>query len=395
MSIIPLHYTNRYTRIETPQDDRALGDILVRSFHQLSDYWPAYRDRVGRHNFRLIKQNDTVLGGCAVYNMGQWFGGRRLPLRGVAAVGVAPEYRGRGVALQLLHHVVRECAADGVPLSALYPAVPQLYQKVGYERAGLHCRWQLPLKAIAPGSRSLPVYRVDRDRSEPFETVYRQFARDRNGYLDRPAALWQNILGAEDDPVVADCIGDRDDPQGYIIYTVDRRDGQTLLDVRDWAATTPEAVRRLWTFAADHRAQIGAMSWWGTGVEPWLSLVDDRSATIATQKIWDLRIVNAATALSDRPYPPVTTELHFHIRDDLLAANNGKIILVVTNGTGETISGGRGELQLNIRGLASLYTGLISARSLQHIGFLKGSDRAIATADLLFCGPVPGMPDFF
>src|SRR5690348_10269456 len=42
--------------------------------------------------------------------MGQFFGGRSVPMLGIAGVGVAPEVRGRGVAKFMMQEAVREGA---------------------------------------------------------------------------------------------------------------------------------------------------------------------------------------------------------------------------------------------------------------------------------------------
>src|SRR5262245_23351235 len=54
--------------------------------------------------------------------MGQWFGGERLSLLGIAGVAVAPEARGQGVAFGLVQATLRAARERGVALSMLYPS---------------------------------------------------------------------------------------------------------------------------------------------------------------------------------------------------------------------------------------------------------------------------------
>lgn len=49
--------------------------------------------------------------------MAQWWGGERVPMTGIAAVGIAPEYRGTGAAIALMQHTVKELHAKGYPLA--------------------------------------------------------------------------------------------------------------------------------------------------------------------------------------------------------------------------------------------------------------------------------------
>ena len=111
---------------------------------------------------------------------------------------------------------------------------------------------------------------------------------------------------------------------------------------------------------------------------------------------WMLRVINVSTALEKRGYSPgIQAELHLEIRDDLLAENNGRFILSVANGRGEVTSGGKGEMKLDIRGLAPLYTGLFTPQQLQLAGQLDATETAMSAATQIFAGASPWMADFF
>lgn len=88
-------------------------------------------------------------------------------------------------------------------------------------------------------------------------------------------------------------------------------------------------------------------------------------------------------------------ELHLDIKDELLSENNGQFVLTVSQGRGEVKRGGKGELQLNIRGLAPLYTGLFTPDRLQLAGQLQASETALAIATKLFTSSEPWMSDRF
>jgi predicted acetyltransferase len=109
-----------------------------------------------------------------------------------------------------------------------------------------------------------------------------------------------------------------------------------------------------------------------------------------------LRVVDVVKALEKRGYPTkIQTELHLKVEDDLIAENNGKFILSVANGRGEVTKGGKGELQLDIRGLAPLYTSLFTPQQLQIAGKLQGTETSLDTATQLFAGSSPWMADYF
>ena len=87
--------------------------------------------------------------------------------------------------------------------------------------------------------------------------------------------------------------------------------------------------------------------------------------------------------------------MHLEITDDLIAENNGKYVLSIAKRCGKIIKGGKGELKLDIRGLASLFTGLFSPQQLEVAGKIDGTEQAISTATQIFAGTSPWMMDFF
>ena len=109
-----------------------------------------------------------------------------------------------------------------------------------------------------------------------------------------------------------------------------------------------------------------------------------------------LRVIDVVKALEKRGYPAsIQTELHLEVEDDLIAENNGKFILSVTNGRGEVTKGGKGELKLDIKGLAPLYTGLFTPQQLQISGKLQATETSLDIATQIFAGSSPWMIDYF
>src|SRR2546426_9159996 len=111
----------------------ALLDILAPTFNFSRENAARYTKIVGRKNYRVVRRGSMVLGGCALLPMGQFFGGRSVPMMGVGAVGVAPEHRGQRAASTLMRAALKDMHARGYPLSALYPATLPLYRSAGYE----------------------------------------------------------------------------------------------------------------------------------------------------------------------------------------------------------------------------------------------------------------------
>ncbi len=138
------------------------------------------------------------------------------------------------------------------------------------------------------------------------------------------------------------------------------------------------------------------MRWRSSPVDPLTLLLPEQTAKIRSLERWMLRIIDVPNALEKRGYPlGVETELHLQVEDELLPENNGKFVLKVSNGRGEVAKGGKGEFQLDVRGLAPLYTGLFAPHQLQLAGKLEATETALSVATSLFVGSQPWLPDFF
>lgn len=389
-----MHNTEVST-VSVQEDIRQLGEILRQCFSMPASYWPVYAERLGAENLRVVRRAGQIAGGLGIYRMGQWFGGKSLPMAGLAAVGVAPEHRGTGVAATLLAQTLEELHGEGIPLSGLYASTQNLYRKVGYEQAGHLCRFSVPASSLIPGEHGLSMEPVNPARHEVFHLLYTERARATNGNLDRNRAVWERLVLPKDtDDVRAYLLGPTDQPEGYLIYS--QQTTGSILRVWDLTALTPAAMHRIWTFFADHRSLVDEVVWPGPVCEPFLTILPEQTYRIVHLERWMLRIVDVPGALSRRGYPVgVEAELHLEVRDDLLAANRGRFVLKVSEGQSEVIAGGRGEMQLSVRGLVPLYTGLQTPYQLQSTGHLDATPAALASAARLFSGPEPWMSDHF
>lgn len=86
-----------YSTLAHPQDIQQLEHILEQCFISALGGEEAYINMIGVENFRIIRRLEQVAGGLATLDMGQWWGGQRVPMTGIAVVGIAPEYRGSGL----------------------------------------------------------------------------------------------------------------------------------------------------------------------------------------------------------------------------------------------------------------------------------------------------------
>ncbi|MEH1769649.1 GNAT family N-acetyltransferase [Nostoc sp.] len=386
-----------YSTLADSQDIQHLGHIFEQCFISALGGEEAYINLIGVENFRIIRESEQLIGGLATLDMGQWWGGLRVPMTGIAVVGIAPEYRGSGAAIALMEQTLKELYARGIPLSALYPAVQGLYRKVGYEQGGSWCNWEVPTKSIQLREQPLTLQPIFPLNHQVFHQLYQQQARLTHGYLDRHPAIWERLIQPDDkETFYAYFIGTKEKPQGYILFSQHSTEDSTILRVKDWVILTVAAAQSFWSFLASHRSQIEQVRWRSSVSDSLTLLLPEQTAKLKQTMRWLLRVVDVVKALEMRGYPSgIQAELHLDIQDNLLDANNDKFILSVANGRGEVTKGGKGELQLDIRELAPLYTSLFTPYHLQIAGKLHGTETAISAATQIFAGASPWVADFF
>lgn len=380
-----------------PEESHQLGALTAQAFRFPSDRWSLFLARLGGHQAaRVVRDGRRVVGGLSLYRMGQYFGGRSVPMWGVAAVAVDPTDRGRGVGRTLMHAIVREMADQGVALSALYPATVSLYRGAGYEYAGNRFRWTLDLDRIRLADRPLEVRSIDVD-DPAIRRVYAERAAVGAGNLDRHEAVWQRIVDASDAPLYAYGAYRGDALEGYVLYRHEgRSDPHYDVTVRDFVAVGGDAARTLWSLLRDSWTMGRELSWHGPATDPLVAHLPHNVWRLDSQLRWMLRICSVPLALQARGWPrALETELHLRVDDPLVPQNAGDWLVQIADGKAQVRSGGRGALRLGIQGLATLYSGLHDARTLRAAGWLDGEDAQIERAALAFAGPEPWIPDMF
>jgi predicted acetyltransferase len=395
---MPVYQTYRYSPPASAGEAAVGAAIMAQSFVATVEQEQTYVDSLGHDNLRLVRQEDTILGGLVFLPMGQWFGGRRVAMTGVGSVAITPQGRGQGAARFLMGSAVQEMAQAGVAISTLYPAVQQLYQQAGYGLGGTYCLWDIATAQIPEQRSTLDLYPLALDPNQLLEADRQQpWGQTYTGGLDRHPFLWQRLINPGDGEVFAYGLGSNQSPQGYVIYRQSRdRQGQTTLTIQAWAAACQTAIASLWHFFAQHRSQIDRIEWTGGVVDPLAMALPEQRASLRSNTQWMTRIVTVEAALAQRGYPHgLGAELHLEIQDPLVATNQGRFVLTVQDGRGQVSPGGRGDLVVPIDTLATLFTGLRSAQTLRALGLLDGTPEAATLATALFAGDSPWMADFF
>jgi predicted acetyltransferase len=380
-----------------------LTPILAHSFGFPATDTPGWFDRAGHDNVLAFGDGAQVAGGLLLVPMGQWFGGRSVPLHGVAGVGVTPERRGSGVATRMMAAALRTMRDRGAALSTLYPATVPLYQRVGYERAG-H-RYELTirpqeLERSAAGSQGFRVERIASHEHDGLRAQQRLFASRTHGGLDRGRYIWERCFRPWRQETAAFVLREGEAVAGHLVL-VHRMDdqGKNSVRVTDASARDGRAARAVFGTLAGYRSLVGQVTWSMALPGVFLPQLAERHYEVAVTDTWMLRLLDVAKALEARGYPrSLTATLDLALSGDgVFPENEGGYRLRVEAGRAHVERGeAAGEsLRLSVRALASLYSGLLSASELVRLGWAEGSEQAISTADEVFAGPTPCMAEMF
>src|SRR5579871_2113160 len=81
-----------------PEEALALGTMLSQALHFNMNEEGVRRwiERVGHEELRVVRRHGHMAAGLGIIEMGQWFGGAKVPVVGLSPVGTAAEHRGVG-----------------------------------------------------------------------------------------------------------------------------------------------------------------------------------------------------------------------------------------------------------------------------------------------------------
>ena len=392
--------------LRNARDLNALLDILSPTFNFARELGERYTRIVGRKNYRVARQGSAIVGGCALLPFGQYFGGRRVSMMGVGAVGVAPEHRGRKVASTLMQSILREMHRRGFALSALYPATLPLYRSVGYEQAGTRFEIRIPAKTLnfkgLDRGDNLDVRRITLKDEPAIRKCYAEKAQRNPGNLDRSDFIWHRIHAPRGQKTMGFMVINPRTRQveGYTIYyQKDVPEAPYSLMLTDVVSLTPAAGRRILSFFADHRSMTHEIVFQGSPDDAILKVLPERNFVARLLDHWMLRIVDVPKALTQRGYSPcVRGEVHLEIRDELIKSNDGRFAVTVDGGKARVRRGGEGRVRISIAALAPLYSGHQSPEQLQACGDIetgKSAREDLDTLAAMFAGPMPWLPDMF
>ena len=392
-----------------PRDDDELRAYLAIGFQSLvgtpmpsdQDWLASWKQRTLPYSrARVARRDGVVAAGLIDLDFGQFFGGRSVPMAGVSFVATAPEHRDRKVAGAMMRAYVRELYdRGGGPISTLYPATQPLYRGAGFETAGWFVRQRISTSAIRERAGALRARRMATSDIDAVHSLYRARAKTSNGMLDRSPWSWARIFdpvrGGPAHAYVVEC---ETGIEGYVSFVQKPLDGPIgyVIDVLDVQASTERGHRALLALLGGHRSLVPHVVFRAAPNDPFVALLDEQPPPPDQRIDWMVRIVDLPRAISARGWPgSVKVEFDLEVVDELISENAGRWRVEVAAGEARASRGGEGTIRMDVRALASLYTGYLAPHELHRIGKLRADDASLAVLAEVFAGSAPWLCEMF
>ncbi|WP_338771705.1 GNAT family N-acetyltransferase [Nocardia vulneris] len=300
---------------------------------------------------------------------------------GIAAVGVAPTHRRRGILRAMYTEQHRRTEAAGLALTLFTASEGSIYGRFGYgpavrENAVSIDRRFAEFRPTTPDPGGVLLAEAAAV-TEHVEAVYDRWRRFTPGVQVRPAASWAMLFA---DPEAVRDGGSElfafTHPDGYALYRNHFTESERTVDVLELRAVTAEAHAALWRalLGLDLAQRVKAVLGDNDPL-PYL-LTDPRlvRTTAREDGLW-LRLMDIPAALTARTYQR-DLELVLAVQDPFRDAG-GTFVLRVRNGVAECAPTTRApQLELGIDVLASMYLGAYPARVFAAANRLQAKDPA-------------------
>ena len=326
---------------------------------------------------------------------GQWWGGRSVPMGGVAGVAVHPDARGSGVAGRLLRTLADAMQERGQGISALFPTTVGLYRRLGWEVSGTLDETVLTTRALAdagaaPGAPKVTVRSADPDEAATVHELYSRWAAGGSGALTREGRGFPDGRGvAFESDVVAVATAQDGTALGYVSYDRGRGyDERAELVLWELVAHEPAAACALLESVGRWHPVAPSTRWHGPTAELARLLPTLVPAPVRSRP-WMLRVVDPELAVSARGW---ATDLDLRLRVSDPERGDRTWHLRVRDGQGHLEPATGDAPTLHTRGLALLFAGAADTSAVRRLGLLDGP---LPGLDAAVAGPVPALLDYF
>jgi predicted acetyltransferase len=386
---------NLRTRDLTTDDLDSAFDVRSRSFGPLDpsmrDWWnEVQHESINAHRAIGVFDDERLLAHARIRSYQQFWGGRPMPMGGIAGVVVAPDARGRGVGSKLMAAIAERSHELGDLVSALYPATVSMYRTLGWEIVGAQHRISMSGDALRTlGGKDVHLRVATEADVEPF----------RRSLGDRYAAQGANGPKV---PSIAEAREHLTDvgmmsyvtEGGLVVY--EWHEGNLVVSYL--SGDTPDIARALWAVVGSGSSVAKKVVAYVSPDDPIHLLLPEEVAHESRLTRWMLRVLDTPKAIAARGFSSsVTGAATILLEDPLLPANSGFWRLEVSKGRGELgpVEAIDADLRLGPNGFAALYAGT-PVHVLRTAGLASGGGPAQdELLDAAFAGRAAYLLEYF
>lgn len=380
----------------------ALAGLATLAFGMGAAYWEDYYDpeknpRLDPSLVYVIEEDGEPRASVTVLPMRAFVDGETTEMGGIAAVNVHPAYRRRGYAGKLMREAIDGMRERGMSLSMLHPFSHTFYRAYGWELATEAIKYELSPTEIPTSAeqRRVRAYDPSGADSSRMSELCHAWAATHPCSVRRDEGRWLQYLGRKDqEAVVYEAEGGT--IEGYLLYAQSEGSGEppNTLDVSELVASTPAAREALVSFMGAYDPRMYSVKLSVPRGEPLHPYLPDSQVRARLEPEFMLRLVDVEGALNglSRSAGPLVLD----ISDDVVPENSGAYTLQdggVTRGTEA-----EARVKLEIRRLAQLYAGYLSAGQMARYGLIEpGSPGALELLEAWFPvgDPYVSVPDHF
>lgn len=332
-------------------------------------------------------------------------GSSDMPAAGFGSVAVAPEFRGRGYAAQLLQAACLELRERGLPLAFLYPSRVSFYRRYGWAVAVERKIYSGPPATFSEFAPIAGGWQPCGPEAIPeLQAVYRGALRGRFGPFVRDERWWREQLLQEfgqDEPAHAFIWRDEQgQARTYLIFRFtagSRRERRMIC--RETVALDPPARSQIFHFMAGLANQCGEVLFRAPADAPVNLLMPD-PLHCEVEPYLMLRIVDVPAALQGLEVPEAGSGSYtLAIHDAWLAPRQAVYRIEAAAGRLQVTplpADTTADLACAESVLAQILSRYLRPRTAAAFGLLEVHDRAaLKLFDRQFLGLLPFNSDFF
>ena len=307
-----------------------------------------------------------------------------ITLGGFRAVATPPEHRREGHAATLMAEGIAEFAERDAPLVALWPFDHGFYADLGWAAAAKRSTYRLPPAALAPIAENDTgrLFRPSAEEWDRLQAVNVAASEGTSLSIRRTERWWRHRVFEQSGTKRHVYAWERDgEVESYVVYTVEREDGDRVLYVQDMASVDDRAFRHVCWILANHDSQIETVEM----TEKRGSELGDLLDRVASPKSVScelshgamVRIADVPTALESLTYPEdLTATVTLDVVDELAGWNDETFEIRFEHGRVQCnrVEGGNGDtnpdVTVDVGTLSQLVVGYCDVDRAARVGTL-------------------------